>query len=283
MSAKTGGLGKGLSAIFLENDSDDEGIKTLNISEIEPNRDQPRKEFDLEALEELAESIAQHGILQPLLVRPTDEDYYQIVAGERRWRAARMVGLKEVPVIIKDLTDAELMEVALIENLQREDLSPIEEAMGYKALMDTHALTHEQVSNAVGKSRSVITNALRLLTLPEEVIELISQGKLSSGHARALLALTYESDILKVAKEVVKKDLSVRDTEKMCKDIVVATEKKQKEKKKKNPFFSEVEISLKGCLGRRVKVLGSGKKKGVLQIEFYNEEDLLSLASLLER
>lgn len=285
MSAKPSGLGKGLSAIFIENDTENKSTTYLNISEIEPNRSQPRRDFDTDALAELADSIAQHGVLQPLLVRPLDSLGYQIVAGERRWRASRMAGLKEVPVIIRELTDSEVMEIALIENLQREDLTPIEEAKGYKALMETYSLTHDQVSKSVGKSRSVITNALRLLTLPEEIVEYISRGQLTAGHARALLSLKDEECMLKVAKTIMEKSLSVREAEKLCKNLNEAMESGEKVKKvkKKNPFYKEVEISLKEFLGRKVKVVGKNKNKGTLQIEFYSEDDLMELTKLLER
>ena len=285
MSGKQSGLGKGLSAIFIENDIENKNTTYLKISDIEPNRNQPRRDFDADALAELAESIAQHGILQPLLVRPIDSLAYQIVAGERRWRASRMAGLKEVPVIIKELTDEEVMEVALIENLQREDLTPIEEARGYKSLMDNYSLTHEQVSKAVGKSRSVITNALRLLTLPEEVVEYISSGKITAGHARALLSLKSEEYILKIAKMIIEKELSVREVEKLCKNLNEADALKPKSnyKMRKNPFYCEVEVSLKEFLGRKVSVVSKNKNRGILQIEFYNDDDLLGLAQLLER
>lgn len=283
MSIKQSGLGKGLSAIFIENDTEDKKTTYLKISEIEPNRNQPRRDFDADALAELAESIAQHGVLQPLLVRPIDSLGYQIVAGERRWRASRMAGLKEVPVVIRDLTDEEVMEIALIENLQREDLSPIEEAKGYKVLMDTYSLTHEEVSKSVGKSRSVVSNALRLLTLPQKVVDLISEGKITSGHARTLLSLKNEECILKVANMIVEKDLSVREVEKLCKNLNDKLEEKTKRKKLKNPFFSEVEISLRECLGRKVKVISKNKNRGTLQIEFYNKDDLIELTNLLEK
>ena len=190
MAKKLGGLGKGLNAIFIENDSETEGgTVTLKISEIEPNRTQPRKEFDEQALSELAESISQHGLLQPLLVRPLTLGGYQIVAGERRYRASRMAGLTEVPVIIKELTDTETMEIALIENLQREDLSPVEEALGYKALIDEHGFSQEEVAKSVGKSRPAVANALRLLKLPDNTMEYLKVGKISAGHARAMLTL----------------------------------------------------------------------------------------------
>lgn len=189
MAKKKGGLGKGLNAIFMENESEDSNSTvTLKISEIEPNRAQPRREFDEKALAELADSISQHGVLQPLLVRPLLDGGYQIVAGERRWRASRMAGLTEVPVVIRELSDGETMELALIENLQREDLTPVEEALGYQQLMDKYSLTQDEVSRAVGKSRPAVANALRLLNLPEEVLSLVGNGRISAGHARTLLS-----------------------------------------------------------------------------------------------
>ncbi len=215
MAKKLGGLGKGLNAIFIENDSETEGgTVTLKISEIEPNRTQPRKEFDEQALSELAESISQHGLLQPLLVRPLTLGGYQIVAGERRYRASRMAGLTEVPVIIKELTDTETMEIALIENLQREDLSPVEEALGYKALIDEHGFSQEEVAKSVGKSRPAVANALRLLKLPDNIMEYLKDGKISAGHARALLTFENEELMTELADEIVAKDLSVRQVEK---------------------------------------------------------------------
>ena len=285
MAKRPSGLGKGLEAIFIENDTENKSTTYLQISEIEPNRNQPRREFDEEALSELAESIAQHGVLQPILVRPVGTDFYQIVAGERRWRASRMAGLREVPVVIRELTDNEVMEIALIENLQREDLSPVEEAKGYKALMDTYSMTQDDVAKSVGKSRSSVSNSLRILSLPETVIELIEKGNLSQGHAKALLSLKKIELIEKIAKLTVEKDLSVRELEKLCKKLnsESATKKaKIKKNKKRNPFFDEVELSLKEYLGRKIKVVNSTKHKGVLQIEFYSDEDLESIAKCLE-
>ena len=218
MAKKIGGLGKGLGAIFIENDTEDRNATvTLKISEIEPNRSQPRKEFDEKALTELAESIKEHGLIQPILVRPIIGGGYQIVAGERRYRACRMAGLTEVPVTIRELTDEETMELALIENLQRENLNPLEEALGYKSLMEEYSFSQEQVAKAVGKSRSAVANTLRLLNLPEDVTELVKEGKLSAGHARALLAFDDEALMIKTAKSVVDEDLSVRQVEKLAK------------------------------------------------------------------
>lgn len=283
MAKKQSGLGKGLSAIFIENDTENKNTTYLKISDIEPNRDQPRRDFDEEALAELADSIAQHGVLQPLLVRPVGTDFYQIVAGERRWRASRMAGLQEIPVVIRELTDNEVMEIALIENLQREDLSAVEEAQGYKSLMETYNMTQEEIAKSMGKSRSSIANSLRILTLPENVVDMISKGLLSGGHAKALLSLKDDNDIEKVSNLIVEKELSVRETEKFCKALNEDKGKKKSKKKlDRNPFFDEVELSLKQFLGRKVKVINSSKNKGILQIEFYNDEDLAEIARCLE-
>ena len=282
MAKKLGGLGKGLNAIFIENDSETEGgTVTLKISEIEPNRTQPRKEFDEQALSELAESISQHGLLQPLLVRPLTLGGYQIVAGERRYRASRMAGLTEVPVIIKELTDTETMEIALIENLQREDLSPVEEALGYKALIDEHGFSQEEVAKSVGKSRPAVANALRLLKLPDNIMEYLKDGKISAGHARTLLTLEDEELMTELADEIVAKDLSVRQVEKICKKK--PTVQKEEKPEKKPSFYSMVELALSESLGRKISVSKSkGKQGGVLQIEFYSDEELTELSNKLK-
>lgn len=279
--AKKGGLGKGLSAIFMENESEDQNSTvTLKISEIEPNKDQPRTDFDDKALSELAESIALHGVLQPLLVRPLVYGGYQIVAGERRYRASRMAGLTEVPVVIRELDDKETMELALIENLQRENLTPIEEAKGYKTLMDTYGFTQEQVSSSVGKSRSAVANSLRLLNLPEEIIDLISQGKISGGHARALLSLENKEKMIEISREIMDKDLSVRQTEKLTQKSKKG-EKNPPKKEEKTNFLKEVELALTENLCRKISVTKKGDG-GVLSIEFFSQEDLIDLANKLE-
>ena len=285
MAAKKGGLGKGLDAIFMENATENSNSTvTLKISELEPNQDQPRREFDDEALAELADSIAQHGVLQPLLVRPIAGGGYQIVAGERRFRACRMAGVQEVPVVIRELSDGQVMELALIENLQREDLSPIEEAQGYQTLMGHYHFTQEEVSRSVGKSRPAITNAMRLLRLPEEIIHMVSGGKLSAGHARTLLAFESEDDQLQAAQLAVKQGLSVRELEKLAKKanaVLHGGDERAKRVKKRPVFIEEVELSLNEHLGRKVKIQEKGKEKGVLTIEFYSQEDLQNLARLL--
>lgn len=276
MKEKKRGLGKGLDAIFAENDIE-AGPRSieLKLSELEPNRNQPRKDFDEEALADLADSISQHGILQPLLVRPLLEGGYQIVAGERRWRAARMAGVQTVPALVRDLSDEEVMQLALIENLQREDLNPLEEAQGYQSLMDSYGYTQESVAKSVGRSRPAVANALRLLSLPQEIQKLISDGSLSAGQGRAILAFPKELQI-PLAKRCLKEGITVRDLEKLAKNSTSKTSLK-----KKNPYYEEVALSLHEQLGRRVKVSGT-RGKGFLQIEFRNEEDLKNLLRMFE-
>ena len=285
MAAKKGGLGRGLDALFADNSIEEiastSAVK-LKIMDIEPNRDQPRKIFDEDALAELADSIAKHGVIQPLLVRPMPDGSYQLVAGERRWRASRMAGLTEVPVVIKELSDDEAMALALIENLQREDLNAIEEAQGIKALMDTLSLTQDEAAERVGKSRPAVANALRLLKLPDSVIALVSDGKLSPGHARALLGFKDEQDIIETADLIIEKGMTVRDVEKLVK-------KRNKEPKAEKPaarrasYYDEVELALTDFLGRKVKVgTKPGKESGVLEIDFFDKDDLTRLADALK-
>ena len=276
MAGKLGGLGKGLDAIFIENDTNDSNNNVfLKISDIEPNRDQPRKDFNEEALRELADSIATHGVLQPLLVRPLAGGGYQLVAGERRWRASRMAGLSEVPVVIREMTDSEMTQIALIENLQREDLNSVEEALGYKSLMDAYNLTQDEVAKAVGKSRPAVANVMRLQNMPKE-------GKISAGHARALLGIADKENMIKIAKSIAPQDLTVRDVERLAKKQ--SSDKKPKAEKqhqKRAPIYDEVELSLNEHLSRRVKVMNDKENNGTLQIEFYSEDDLVQLAKLL--
>ena len=279
MAKKQSGLGKGLGALMMENSLDD-GLttNTLPINDIIPNRDQPRKTFDEAALEELAESIRQHGILQPLLVRPLPSGGYQLVAGERRWRAARLAKLDEVPVIVKELTDTEAMELAIIENLQREDLNPIEEAEGLQALAEKCGYTQEEIAASVGKSRPAIANSLRLLRLPEDVREMTKNGDISAGHARALLAFDSTALMQEVAEQIVSRKLTVRDVEKMAKSPKKSASRRSA--KKRDSFFDEVELSLSETLGRKVSVINKGKG-GTLQIEFYSQDDLKEIANAL--
>lgn len=279
MAKKNSGLGKGLGALMLENSVDDAlSTSTLPINDIIPNRDQPRKTFDETALEELAQSIEQHGVLQPLLVRPLPSGGYQLVAGERRWRASRMAKLTEVPVIVKELSDTEAMELAIIENLQREDLNPIEEAEGLQALVDKCGYTQDEIAASVGKSRPAITNSLRLLRLPEEVREMTKNGEITAGHARALLAFDSSALMIEVAEQIVSRKLTVRDVEKMAKSPKKTSSKRSS--KKRDSFFDEVELSLSETLGRKVTVSNTGNK-GTLQIEFYSQDDLKDIANAL--
>lgn len=279
--AKKGGLGKGLDAIFHDNArADDGGAVELNINELEPNRGQPRKEFSEEAMRELADSIAQHGVLQPLLVRPLLSGGYQIVAGERRWRASRMAGLATVPALIRELTDSEVMQIALIENLQREDLKALEEAQGYQALMEEFGFTQDEISKSVGKSRPAVTNALRLLNLPEAVRGMLARGDLSAGHARTLLSFKDEAAMLAAAKRVVAEGLSVRELEKMAKKAN-AEKPEAVRSTRRIRYYDEAELALRDTLNRVVHV-GGTKKKGVLTIEFYGEDDLKNLLDELK-
>lgn len=281
MAKAKGGLGKGLDALFVDNNTDAASISTLAINEIEPNRDQPRKQFDAAALSDLADSIRQYGVLQPLVVRPMPDGAYQLVAGERRWRAARMAGISEIPVVIKELTDAQTMELALIENLQREDLNPIEEAVGFQDLMEKFGLTQEEVSQRVGKSRPVVTNAMRLLHLPEEVRAMVQNGKISAGHARSLLSLEDDDLIRQTALDIVRKGLSVRQVEAIAKKHKQAKRPaKQQTSVWDNSYFAEVQLALSESLSRKVKVEGEGSK-GKLIIEFYDEQDLKNIAQAL--
>jgi len=275
---KIGGLGKGLDALFVDNDTKDSGNMTLRISEIEPNADQPRKDFDEEALMELADSIRIHGVIQPLLVRPLDNGLYQLVAGERRWRASRMAGLQEVPVVIRDLSDHEAMEIALIENLQRQDLNVIEEALGYRQLMEKYDMTQEKVAERVGKSRPAIANTLRLLNLPQPVLDMVRAGEVSAGHARALLKLEDENEIIDLAKKIQKGRYSVRDVEKLT-----AKKKAAPKAPKVQPgpwgdsFYKELELAMNAELGRRVVITKKGQQSGTLQIDFFSPEELRDL------
>ena len=280
MANKIGGLGRGLDALFAQNTLED-GLSTvtLPLDEIIPNKEQPRKQFDEEALADLSASIAQHGVLQPLLVRPMPDGSYQLVAGERRWRASRMAGLTEVPVVIRDMDEQESAELALIENLQREDLNPMEEAIGYRTLMETYGMTQEQTAQVVNKSRPAVTNALRLLQLPEVVAEMVAGGKLTAGHARTVLAFEGAEAQIAAAKQTVAKGLSVRELERMAK-AAKSKPRQPKEAKKHDSFYDEVAIALKEALGRQVKVTVGGKG-GTLQIEFFDAEDLRYLAKKL--
>lgn len=279
MSAvKKGGLGRGLEALFNENATDEKGVVTLRLTEIEPNRNQPRTNFDEQALRELAESIEKHGLIQPIVVRPTSSGVYQIVAGERRWRACRMAGLVEVPVVIKELDDQKYFEVALIENLQREDLNAVEEAQGYRTLIDNYGLTQEQVAESVGKSRSAVTNSIRLLNLNEDALQALKNNEITAGHARAILAAPDEEIAAKML-QAAKQGASVRELEAMAKSEFKIT--KLTPPTAKNNFFSEVALSLKNELGRKIDIKSKGNGKGTLTIEFYSDEELADFARRL--
>ena len=276
------GLGRGLNALLgdpvLQNQG--EGSVSLPISQVEPGLNQPRKRFDPEALAELADSIREHGIIQPLTVRRLSSGYYQIIAGERRWRAAKQAGLDEVPAVIIEADDRKVMELGLIENLQREDLNPAEEARGYQVLMTEYGMTQEQVAQRMGKSRPAVTNALRLLNLPEDLMALVEEGKLSAGHARALLGAPTPALQRQGARAVLDKGLSVRQTEALVKAL-------QKEKKPKVRsedmlaiYLADLEKNLGSQLGRKVHIQHRGKK-GKLELEYYSEDDLETLLRLL--
>uniref|UniRef100_UPI003FEFB787 ParB/RepB/Spo0J family partition protein n=1 Tax=Candidatus Fimivicinus sp. TaxID=3056640 RepID=UPI003FEFB787 len=286
MAAKKGGLGRGLDALFADNsveESSSASAVKLSLNEIEPNKDQPRKTFDEKALAELADSIAQHGVIQPLLVRPMPDGSYQLVAGERRWRAARRAGLSEVPVVIREMSDSEMMELALIENLQREDLNPIEEAEGLQQLIDTYGLTQETAAVRVGRSRPAIANALRLLSLPAPILELTREGKISAGHARALLSLGDEEKMVEIADLILKKEISVREVERLAK--AAAKEKTQQKKtiSRRDTFYDEVELALTNSLGRRIKVnVNKKENRGTIEIEFFDQKDLSDISRLLD-
>lgn len=276
--AKKGGLGRGLDALFEDNSDLSSSVSELRISQIEPNRAQPRRHFDEQALAELAESISQHGVVQPLLVRPLPGGVYQIVAGERRWRASRLAGLESVPAIVRELDDEQTAEIALIENLQREDLNAIEEAEGYRVLTEKYGLTQEQAARRVGKSRPAVANALRLLTLPAEITDRIRSGEISAGHGRALLAITDDA-LREKAVAMILAGASVRDIERLAQN---KTAGRKNSPKPADRWYCEAELALSEALARRVKVL-PGKKKGILQIEFYGRDDLKALAELLSR
>lgn len=289
--AKRNGLGKGLDALFIDNNTEDGAVTSLKITEIEPNKAQPRTEFDEQSLAELADSIRAHGIIQPLVVRPLDKSGYQIVAGERRWRAARRAGLSEVPVVIRDLDESQTLEIAIIENLQREDLNVVELAQGYQALMRQYGMTQEQVAARVNKSRSAVANTVRLLALPEPVLEQVKKGEISAGHAKALLALEDEAQIIETARRVVRDGLLVREIERMASRQKKTAQPRQKEIESNaasgdndwgDSYMKEMELALSAELGRRVKITAYGKKN-TLEIDFFNSEELADLAARLTR
>ena len=282
-----GGLGKGLDLLIPGAETKEEKKDTLLLktSQLEPNKDQPRKKFDEEAIEELAQSIKQYGIIQPIIVCKKD-DYYQIIAGERRWRAAKKAGIREVPVVVKEYTDKEIAEISLIENIQREDLNPIEEAKSYKRLIDEYKLTQEELSERVSKSRTEIANKMRLLKLHDEVQKMLISGALSAGHARALLGLESKKDQLKAANEIIEKSLSVRQTE----DLVKKMNEPKKDKTAKGKeadsldfVYRDLEKKLSDCLGTKVRISRKDKNKGKIEINYYSEDELDRLYGIINK
>lgn len=290
---KKNALGKGLNVLIPEttaqpakrrtrkNVSNDNNLM-VSIHEIEPNKNQARKNFEEEPLKELAESIKQFGVIQPIVVQKKD-DYYEIIAGERRWRAAKMAGLKEIPIIIKSYTDHEMVEISLIENIQRENLNPIEEAKGYKTLMEEYHLKQEEIAEKVSKSRSTITNSMRLLKLSEKVQNMLINGEISMGHARALLAIEDESLQIEIAQKVHEEGLSVRNIEKIVKDLSKKKEQPPKEDDTYKYLYQNIEESLKQILGNKVTIKNRKNNKGKIEIEYYSQDDLERIIDLLKR
>lgn len=281
-SRRSNRLGKGLSALIpeLKEDIDKKEIVELDISMVYPNEEQPRKVFDEEKINILSDSIKAYGVLQPIVVKPDDFGKYMIIAGERRYRASKIANKKSIPAVIKDLPIRDIMEIALIENLQREDLNPIEEALAYKSLIDNHNVTQEEISEAVGKSRPHITNTIRLLNLSEEVISMIECGEITAGHGKALLRITDKEKQLEIAKRIVEEGLSVRATESLAKKISEEQNLKIPTKKEKDIFIVDVEERLRNIFGTKVNI-SQGKKKGKIEIEYYNEEELNGIVSML--
>lgn len=277
------GLGRGLGALI--EDFGDETVENsvyqmMPLHKVEPNPNQPRREFDEEELQTLSDSILEHGVIQPITVRDTGSGYYQIIAGERRWRASRLAGLTEVPVIIVEADDKKAMELALIENLQRTDLNPVEEALGYQSLIDEYGLTQEDTAKSVGKSRPTVANALRLLSLCPEVLEMLRSGTLTAGHARAVLSLKDAKKQMEAAKKIAALNLSVRQAETLCKNLQKEPITEKTETVLKVNYVAECEKSLSKHLGRRVKIV-NGKRKGRFELEFYGQEDLQNLLDAL--
>lgn len=283
MAQRKGGLGQGLDALFQSTSDNGISADTLKVTDIEPNRNQPRVIFDEESLQELADSIREVGIIQPIIVRSMATGGYQIVAGERRWRAAQLAGLSEVPVVIKELSDREMAELALIENLQREDLDAVEEAEGYRYLMSEYSMTQEQVAERVGKSRPAVANSVRLLELPETVLDMLRNGDLAAGHARALLSLPTGEDMIRVGSMVAKKGMTVREVERIVKKEKETGKEKKTSKAQntsRNSFLDEVEIALSDALRRRVRVRGT-EEHGTLEVDFFSIEELADMAKRL--
>ena len=285
--ATKGGLGKGLGALLgdaaLQTQQEGQGSFSLPISQVQPGLNQPRKRFDEEALSDLTDSVRTYGVVQPLTVRRLSSGYYQIIAGERRWRAAKAAGLKEVPAVVIDADDRKVMEIGLIENLQREDLNPIEEAKGYKVLMEEYSMTQEDISLRMGKSRPTITNALRLLELPDAVLQLLEEGRLSAGHGRAILSASGKSNQRALAQRVIDEGLSVRQTEALAKKL--SQPKKETPEKEADPYKIYRDAAAKELsdrFGRKVSIV-QGPKKGRIELEYYDDNDLNALLELLEQ
>ena len=277
------GLGIGLDVLFGTDEPEEESeLQTLPIAKVEPRLEQPREMFDEQSLQELADSIAQYGLIQPITARKLESGYYQIIAGERRWRAARLAGLTEIPVRVIEADDRRTAELALVENLQREDLNPIEEARGYRALIDEYGLTQEETAKSVGRSRPAVANAMRLLSLCPAVLEMVEQGKLSAGHARALVPLLDEKIQTAAAKEVADKGLSVRQTEQLASRLLKAPKKQPETDEIKVDYAAEVASRLSASLGRKVRLI-DGKKTGRIELEFYGADDREALIEALER
>lgn len=288
---KKRGLGKGLSALIpddvieenIEIAADEDIVKKVDITLIEPNENQPRRVFDYDSLNEMADSISKHGLIQPIVVRKSGNGY-EIIAGERRWRGAQIAGLSEIPCLIKEVKNVESAELALIENIQRENLNPIEEALAYDSLINKYNLTQEEVSNVVGKSRPYITNLIRLLNLDERILDLISAKELSAGHGRTLLQIEDKNKQFEIAKMIMEESLSVRATEKLVKELInkKPTSNTKKEKVEKDSTIVDIEDSLRRLFGTKVEI-NKGKNKGKIEIEYYNEEDLERILELLTK
>ena len=281
MAGVKGGLGRGLDALFQDNIiENDSGVVTLRLSEIKPNHEQPRKHFDEAALLELADSIREHGVLQPLIVRPMLGGEYQLIAGERRYRAAMLAQVSTVPVVIREFSDMQAMEVALVENLQRRDLNPVEEGEGYKALAEQFSLTQAEIAQKVGKSRSAVANAMRLVELPDEVKKAVSEGSISMGHARALLSLREGEQICAVAAEIISKGLSVRQTEQMVARLS-RSPRPEKMRPRVDSYYKELQIALEKTWGRKVRISPSSENAGSITVDYVSREDLIELTERL--
>ena len=280
---RTNRLGRGLSALIpdISTEIDKKDIITIDLKNIYPNQDQPRRVFDEEKIKILSESIKNYGVLQPIVLKPDDKGKYMIIAGERRYRASKLARKSDIPAVIKDIPMKDIMEIALIENLQREELNPIEEALAYRSLIKNYEVTQEEISEAVGKSRPHITNTLRLLNLPQKIMDMIDQGQITAGHGKALLRVNDENLQLELANKVIAEELSVRSTEylakKICEDNIKEVPKKSKEK---DVFIVDVEEKLRNIFGTKVNI-SKGKKKGKIEIEYYNEDDLNNIVSML--